>query len=425
MHTSQTIKLINIEEMCRLCANKHENLTGIYTSENNDLAAKINFYLPIKVDKADKLPLNCCRKCVSAVIAWHDFYLTCLESDKTFRNYQICNEELISKEVDSEIYSAECSQTNEKYFESDLFDKNNALSSDEDESEEIKTTDNDNTNIDYLQVVDLSAKSCILCQLSFSTRTQLKNHVLEVHNIKQTKLRRKKVELNAIFACTVCKRSFTRKFDMQRHMLKKHPETSVEPSIRSKNSELLKKCKVVDSELSYYECDVCHTKYKSSSSFVLHYNIHINKKLHCCHLCGKNFQRGAHLKRHVDRLHYGIRRYSCDYCDQTFTSKTTKDEHLNTHTNSRPYMCDTCGKSFRQSSSLYVHKMFHKDIFPFSCNVCEKKFRRMGELKKHKFIHTGERQYSCEVCKRPFRLKQDLKRHMKTHAAAKAVAVAE
>lgn len=79
---------ITINNVCRICANQNDKLIGVYTEDgrNNDLANKINTYLPIKVSESDQLPLQCCWECASTVLAWHDLVLTSVEADRRLRN---------------------------------------------------------------------------------------------------------------------------------------------------------------------------------------------------------------------------------------------------------------------------------------------------------------------------------------------------
>lgn len=75
------------ELQCRLCANKNEKVIGIYSEEGkaNDLANKMNLYLPIKVSESDELPLQCCWSCASTVLAWHELVIVSVEADKKLR----------------------------------------------------------------------------------------------------------------------------------------------------------------------------------------------------------------------------------------------------------------------------------------------------------------------------------------------------
>lgn len=87
-------EVISINEICRLCANQNDKLIGIYSEDgiNNELAIKMNMYLPIKVNECDDLPLQCCWQCASTVLAWHELVVTSLEADRRLKNYQLGTE---------------------------------------------------------------------------------------------------------------------------------------------------------------------------------------------------------------------------------------------------------------------------------------------------------------------------------------------
>lgn len=92
MNTDSGItEVISINEICRLCANQNDKLIGIYSEDgvNNELATKMNMYLPIKVKESDDLPLQCCWQCASTVLAWHELVVTSLEADRRLKNYQL------------------------------------------------------------------------------------------------------------------------------------------------------------------------------------------------------------------------------------------------------------------------------------------------------------------------------------------------
>lgn len=77
-----------IANVCRLCANENDKLIGIFTEDglSNDLATKMNLYLPVKVAESDQLPLQCCWQCASTVLAWHDLVVTSVEADRRLRH---------------------------------------------------------------------------------------------------------------------------------------------------------------------------------------------------------------------------------------------------------------------------------------------------------------------------------------------------
>lgn len=105
MRSNELTELVSINEICRLCANQNKKLMGIYSAEgeNNDLATKMNSYLPIKVDKTDNLPLQCCWQCASTILAWHELFVTSIEADRRLRSYQLVSEKQHQTTVDTNL----------------------------------------------------------------------------------------------------------------------------------------------------------------------------------------------------------------------------------------------------------------------------------------------------------------------------------
>lgn len=254
---------------------------------------------------------------------------------------------------------------------------------------------------------------------NITDNNECNEHLQDNCKTKQIHLRRRKSEIIAKHYCDVCNKGFTRKFDMEKHRSIKHPDAPfVERKINGnkENSDLLKKCKITGSDNQiYYKCEICAKLFRQTCNFLRHQSVHTGIRSYFCHICGKGFRVLGGLQRHINEHHYGIKKYACEVCGQKFAAKTTRDDHLNTHSNTRPFVCDVCGKAFKQKASLHIHKLFHTNIYRFSCSVCGKKFRRASELKVHGYLHTGHKPHKCEVCGAMFRLKQDLKRHNKVH----------
>ena len=47
-----------------------------------------------------------------------------------------------------------------------------------------------------------------------------------------------------------------------------------------------------------------------------------------CHICGRIFTKKCDLKRHVNQVHFGLRPYSCNCCDQSFKRRTQLKAHM-------------------------------------------------------------------------------------------------
>lgn len=276
---------------------------------------------------------------------------------------------------------------------------------------------------------------CDICNLGYTRRHDMEKHRKNKHpdagevneeklNVclqeeQEKRLRRKKSEIVADHHCDVCNRGFTRKFDMFKHRSIKHPDAPNLETItqnNKENSHLLERCKVPSTDnQTCYKCEACGKLFRHSYNFIRHQSIHTGVRAFFCHICGKNFRVLGGLQRHINEHHYGVKKYSCEICGKKFAAKSTRDDHLNIHTNTRPFVCDICGKAFKQKASLHVHKLFHTNVYRFSCNICGKKYRRASELKVHSYLHTGHKPHKCGLCGAMFRLRQDLKRHAKVH----------
>lgn len=99
--------IVGFEILCRLCANRSDNLISVYSEEgiSNDLSTKMNLYLPVKVSETDTLPLQCCFQCASTVLTWHELVVASVEADRRLRELQ--------KEAEKQLKNHN-TQTNEK-----------------------------------------------------------------------------------------------------------------------------------------------------------------------------------------------------------------------------------------------------------------------------------------------------------------------
>lgn len=79
--------------------------------------------------------------------------------------------------------------------------------------------------------------------------------------------------------------------------------------------------------------------------------------------CTRTYTSTFNLRRHIEKVHFGIKKFKCAYCQKHLSSKQNLIDHQNVHSGARPYVCDvpTCNIRFRQLSQFYLHKQMHQE----------------------------------------------------------------
>ncbi|EDV94611.1 GH22065 [Drosophila grimshawi] len=181
---------------------------------------------------------------------------------------------------------------------------------------------------------------------------------------------------------------------------------------------------ITHSECNDYPCSICNAKLRSAALLKLHEQQHqLRGKPFACKICGKDFTRSYHLKRHQKYSSCSANEndtMSCKVCDRVFyrldNLRAHLKQHLGTQVVKKPeYMCHVCKNCFYSLSTLNIHIRTHTGEKPFDCDLCDKKFSALVALKKHRRYHTGEKPYTCSVCSQSFAVKEVLNRHMKRH----------
>ncbi|KAL2799411.1 hypothetical protein BJX66DRAFT_260503 [Aspergillus keveii] len=77
-------------------------------------------------------------------------------------------------------------------------------------------------------------------------------------------------------------------------------------------------------------CTVCGAEFTRRSNCREHMKKHDpnSRKLYSCEDCGKTLGRKTDLKRHIDSVHRGIRRFGCDQCGFRFSRHDTLARHV-------------------------------------------------------------------------------------------------
>lgn len=139
-------------------------------------------------------------------------------------------------------------------------------------------------------------------------------------------------------------------------------------------------------------CHKCNNTYSTRTNLQRHLNSHDGSKPYVCPTCNKGFTQNGSLKQHL-YIHTGERPFVCDICNRSFTQAKTLTFHMRRHTGEKPYNCLTCGQSFRQRDGLKRHvQIRHSEELSeiFSCNICEKVLKSQTALTNHRKRHEND-----------------------------------
>ena len=129
-------------------------------------------------------------------------------------------------------------------------------------------------------------------------------------------------------------------------------------------------------------CEVCAREFQSR----WHLNYHTKRK-HSgeghreCDVCGKLLSGAFDFSEHKRKAH--SIHCLCDICGSRFFSSSALAGHLATHTGIKSFFCEECGMGFVRKTSLTNHQALHAKVAAFLCHVCSQSFKTRARLYDH------------------------------------------
>ncbi|XP_077110007.1 uncharacterized protein LOC143766310 [Ranitomeya variabilis] len=190
------------------------------------------------------------------------------------------------------------------------------------------------------------------------------------------------------------------------------------------SSQIVKQNQRVHTGIKSYSCSECGKCFNHKSDLVTHRQIHTAEKPYSCTECGKCFKWKSVFVEH-QRTHTGEKPFSCSVCGKCFSHKSVLFRHHRLHTSEKPFQCSECGKSFKQKAVLVAHQRSHTGEKPFSCSECGKYFTQKSHVAIHQRVHTGEKPFSCSECGKCFGQKSSVITHQKSHTGERPYSCSE
>ncbi|XP_045776503.1 zinc finger protein 19-like isoform X2 [Maniola jurtina] len=413
-------ELVDFTNVCRICASTADQSCPVFDElgQCNDLAGKINKYLPIKVSQEDGLPQVICEQCRSTLLAWDELVQCCIQANVVLQQKLLDPDKTKQEEragfTESPIQTGTPRRVS---FEAFLLDQEE----NDDLSDHKSNTESDwqNTHAEIVSDDDdrplaaIAKSKSNLYQDFYDALVNFRNHFVTEHDSQivcsdfsdssdseDAKERdSEKVNLNSFDDLTDC--------NMRKDKMDEQTRTELSQVQTKINGKV------------YYTCKICGKHLSSTHTYIFHKRIHTGERPCVCHICGKQFRAPNGLKRHVTETHEKQRWYTCIVCFKNFANSQNLKQHMRIHTGERPFVCPHCGKRFTQSGSLHVHLKTHSDHYPHHCAECGAKFRLRSGLTRHRLKHTGQRPHVCVHCGKGFRQKHELNSHILAHTDSK------
>lgn len=109
---------------------------------------------------------------------------------------------------------------------------------------------------------------------------------------------------------------------------------------------------------SQIECTKSYHTWKQLQTHLNHIHKEPDKKT--CRICTKKFATASDMKRHIQRVHQGLRpqkRFQCDFCPSKAEYKSHLMKHMETHRQYRTkrFTCDKCDSKFHSKKEIRQH----------------------------------------------------------------------
>lgn len=299
-------------------------------------------------------------------------------------------------------------------------------------------------------------KTCSLCQVEFSSHSNLKRHMKCHNSLKMFKCYvcsvnfRTEQELSShaashqvslVLYCRDCGQAFMSETDLQFHEKESYCKATAE------SNEANFKCQVCNQEFScqenYEKHLELHTKNPDTriSAAVLdnHDEVHasngeenFNDLVQKTGTCSENAQAKTNATStsedktipEVDETPKPAPKFNktdlaCELCGQTFKMAMNLYRHKLEHDNNGMFPCRFCNYVAKTKENLTRHSKKHLAQLPHICKICGRGFTEKGNLNAHMWTHSKEKQFLCDDCGKSFQNKQSLLSHKRAHSGKK------
>ncbi|XP_061181838.1 zinc finger protein 99-like [Saccostrea echinata] len=263
---------------------------------------------------------------------------------------------------------------------------------------------------------------CTECNFTFHVKKTLNRHMIVKHLCRSEHLKKQ---------CDTCGRRFSKNSQLHVHQFLKHGIYHDEMKLyRCEHNGCNKVCMSSSSLKSHmrrhssdknYECPYCSLKLKTEVTLKKHINkMHLGIRPHLCQVCGQRFGEDSELQSHIKNRHSTDKEFQCEHCPYATANKATFYTHLfmvhkvkAKEDTRKEFQCPHCEFTTLLGHRFKTHLNGHKNIREYSCNMCDKKFISSSTLRAHKQWTHSEKKYDCPHCGYQTKTSQKLNEHIR------------
>ncbi|KAF7994793.1 hypothetical protein HCN44_004265 [Aphidius gifuensis] len=426
--------IIHVNELCRLCLTKEDEMVPIYDDDAVPLPLRIMACVNLEVFEEDGLPNMICQACKYQLEKSYQFRKKCEASDTKLRRHM--------KEIHRLSGQTDGTDDNQENINEEDIKESSLRSGKSRKIKQLLTDlaspkpddnqdDGDPINVTEEELVggyilgmgaemendDNAPEDPSNITLNISEETQAKARC----TIRGTRIKEEVRE----------QESDDEGEDIQGMMPDNRTKVFIMEASEQSSSRSEMKLQPIDEsmaeaneEIKVFKCDKCPKAFTRRIMLKSHESVHSTQRGFTCPACEKWFPTKSALIRH-ERTHTGEKPFACNICRRAFAQKEILLRHLMTHSGDKPFRCQDCDKSFTQREALRVHMRRHQKLDPndiqlHHCQLCPKAFCHASGLSRHLVTHTG-RTYKCVECEKTFTDKSSLLRHSRIHAPKKTL----
>ena len=112
-----------------------------------------------------------------------------------------------------------------------------------------------------------------------------------------------------------------------------------------------------------FKCCFCHYKTTSKKSFQEHFDVSHDGNRTQCLECDFKAPVISHLRRHIDSVHRGLKKFPCDLCEHRATTKQGLERHIRVrHLNLKDLQCPHCEYKTSAPDALRAHARKYHEV---------------------------------------------------------------